>query len=82
MQILPLSKRLLTYLVSHGIKGKFEKQKNLFETSPFYPSLHTEVLEPHHLHIYSFRITQKYRAVFIYRGSNRVEIIDINNHYQ
>ena len=70
------------YLSDRKIERQFEKQKRLFEADPFYPSLRTEVLEPHHLHIYSFRITRTYRAIFIYRGSNHVEIIDINNHYQ
>lgn len=47
-----------------------------------HPGLHTEALEPKYLKIYSFRVTKKYRAIFIYRGPDVVEIIDINNHYQ
>lgn len=82
MKVFPLKKRLLRYLAKHGIKQRFEKQKSLLEDNPFHPSLHTEILEPKHLHIYSFRVTRCYRAIFIYRGSSIIEIIDINDHYQ
>lgn len=82
MNILPLSKRLLKYLKAHNLTKRFEKQKLIFEANPFYPSLHTEILEPKHLKIYSFRISQQYRAIFIYSGNSEIEIIDINDHYQ
>ncbi|MBU3965712.1 hypothetical protein KKG29_03775 [Patescibacteria group bacterium] len=82
MNILPLSKRLLKYLETHNLAGRFEKQKRIFETNPFHPSLHTEILEPRHLKIYSFRISRQYRAIFIYSGNSEIEIVDINDHYQ
>ena len=82
MQIYPLKKRILKFLAKHGIAGRFEKRILLFSKNPFHPSLHTEVLEPKHFNIYSFRITRNFRAIFIYRGSSSIEIIDINNHYQ
>lgn len=82
MNILPLSKRLLKYLGVHNLAGRFEKQKLIFETNPFHPSLHTEILEPKHLKFYSFRVTLRYRAIFIYRDNGNIEIIDINDHYQ
>ncbi|OGZ33879.1 MAG: hypothetical protein A3I88_01130 [Candidatus Portnoybacteria bacterium RIFCSPLOWO2_12_FULL_39_9] len=82
MKILLLKKRLSVYLKKHRIQKRFEKQKRLFENNPFYPSLRAEILEPKHLKIYSFRITRKYRAIFIYRGNSTIEIIDINDHYQ
>lgn len=82
MRVLTLNKRLLKYLANHAIQKKFEKQGNLFEANPFHPSLRTEILEPRHLHIYSFRITRRYRAIFIYHENDIIEIIDINNHYQ
>ncbi|MBU4142282.1 type II toxin-antitoxin system RelE/ParE family toxin [Patescibacteria group bacterium] len=82
MNILPLSKRLLKYLKAHNLAVRFEKQKLIFEANPFYPSLHTEILEPKHLKIYSFRVNQQYRAIFIYRNDGDIEIIDINDHYQ
>ncbi len=82
MRILPLSKRLAHYLKRHGLVRQFEKQKHFFETNPLHPSLHTELLEPKHLRIYSFRITRSYRAIFIYCGDATIEIIDVNNHYR
>ncbi len=82
MTIRPLSKRLSRYVVKYGITLAFAKQCALFEMSPLHPSLNTEVLEPKHLRIYSFRITRKYRAIFIYRGNNTIEILDVTNHYQ
>jgi plasmid maintenance system killer protein len=82
MQILPLSKRLEKYLTAHQLKHQFDKQAKLFRQNPFHPSLNTEILEPRHLKIYSFRINQKYRAIFVYTGSGAIEIVDINNHYK
>lgn len=61
---------------------KFEKQKCLFEKSPFHPSLATELLEPKKMRVWSFRVDRKYRAIFIFRDTDAVEIIDVNNHYQ
>ena len=81
MRVLPLAKRLAAYLAERGLRERFEKQRWLFEQNPFHPSLHTEILEPRHLRIYSFRITRRYRAIFIYRG-NSIEIVDVNDHYQ
>lgn len=82
MKILPLNKRLAVYLEKRGLRERFEKQRRLFEHNPSHPGLETELLKPRHLRIYSFRITRKYRAIFIYRGNGAVEIIDVNNHYQ
>jgi len=82
MKVLPLNKRLLSYLKKHRLQKRFEKQKSLFENNPFYPSLHTEILEPKHLRIYSFRLTRKYRVIFIYQSNFTIEILDINDHYQ
>ncbi len=82
MNVWPLTKRLEAYLVRRNIRRRFEKQVRLFEANPFHPSLHTEVLAPRHLRIYSFRITKRYRAIFVYRGNATVEIVDINDHYR
>lgn len=82
MKTLPLAKRLAKYLETRGIRQQFEKQRNLFERNPLHPSLHTKILEPRHLRIYSFRVTRKYRAIFIYRGDATIEIVDINDHYR
>lgn len=82
IEVLPLKRRLTVYLHTRRIAKQFEKKKALFQRNLFHPSLHTEILEPRHSCIYSFRITLKYRAIFIYRGRASIEIIDINDHYQ
>ena len=82
MKILPLKKRLVIFVKKHGLQKRFRKQKRLFENNSFHPSSHTEILEPKHLRIYSFRLARRYRVIFIYRGNSTIEIIDINNHYQ
>lgn len=82
MKIHPLRKDLIDYLVKRALLKRFNKQKKLFEKNPFHPSLNTEVLEPKHLRIYSFRITRNWRAIFVYTGQDAIEIVDINNHYK
>ena len=82
MKMLLLSRRLQRYLRQHRLTRKFEKQKLLFEKDYRHPSLHTEMLEPKHLRIYSFRIDIQYRAIFIINEGGDAEIIDINNHYR
>jgi len=81
MKILPLHAEILVYLEKRNLKKKFEKQKRIFERNPFHPSLETELLEPKHMRFWSFRVDRKYRAIFIFRNGNSIEIIDVNNHY-
>ncbi len=81
MKIKKLREDLEKYLKKHQLEKKYQKAKRLFEENPFHPSLNTEILEPKHLKIYSFRIDKKYRAIFIYTN-NEVEIITITNHYK
>ena len=82
MKIAPLHSYLSQYLKRHGLGKKFEKQKSLFENNPFHSGLGVELLEPKNMRTWSFRVDRKYRAIFIFREQNTVEIIDINNHYQ
>ncbi len=82
MEILPIHKELEDYLKKRRLLNKFEKQKIFFENNPFHRSLNTEVLEPRHLRLWSFRLDKQYRAIFIWRERSVVEIIDINNHYK
>jgi len=82
MKILSLHPKIKEYLEKRKLEKKFEKQKNLFEQNPFYPSLETELLEPKKMRIWSFRIDRKYRAIFIFRKKDIIEIIDVNNHYR
>ncbi len=81
MEILPINKELIKYLEDRQLKNKFEKQKKIFEQNIFYPGLNTELLEPKHMKIWSFRIDKKYRVIFIFYKKDIIEIIDINNHY-
>ena len=82
MNILLLHPELLEYLAKRGLAKKFKKQKSLFENNPFHPSLETELLEPRKIRIWSFRVDKKYRAIFIFRTKDTIEILDINNHYR
>jgi len=82
MKILPLNNELEQYLKKRGLEKKFKKQKAFFENNPFHSGLDTELLEPKHLRIWSFRVDKKYRAIFIFRNKEIVEIIDINNHFR
>lgn len=82
MKILPFHPEIENYLKKRNLKKKFEKQKRLFEENPFHPSLETKLLEPKQMRIWSFRVNRQYRAIFIFREKNTIEIIDINNHYQ
>jgi Txe/YoeB family toxin of Txe-Axe toxin-antitoxin module len=70
------------YLQKHGLAKKWEKAKKLFEKEPSHPSLNTELLEPKHRLIYSFRLNKKYRAIFICLPEDKVEIIAVTNHYR
>lgn len=70
------------YLQNHGLAKKWEKAKKLFEKNPSHPSLNTEILEPKHRLIYSFRLDRKYRVIFICLPESRVEVIAVTNHYR
>ena len=50
--------------------------------SPSYPSLNTELLEPKHRLIYSFRIDKKHRALFICLPDDKIEVIAVTKHYR
>ena len=82
MNILPVHKDILEYLKKHNLEKKFLKQLNLFLFDISYPSLEVELLEPKHLKFWSFRVDKKYRAIFIFRESNVIEVLDVNNHYK
>lgn len=82
MNVKPLRSDLKLYLNKRNLKKKFNKQLNIFITNPRHPSLHTEILEPKNLKLYSFRIDRKYRVIFILTSSDEIEIVDINDHYQ
>lgn len=82
MKIFTIHADILAYLKNRNLEKKFLKQKALFEKNPFHTSLHTELLEPKHMRFWSFRVDRKYRAIFIFREKDAIEIIEINNHYK
>jgi len=82
MNVLPVHEEIYKYLRRRGLEKKFEKQKDLFEQNPFHPSLETELLEPRGKRFWSFRVDRKYRAIFIFREKDTIEIIDVNKHYR
>lgn len=82
MHVKPLRKELLVYITKRNLTKKFSKQLALFVDNPRYSSLHTEILEPKKLRLYSFRIDRKYRVIFIQITPDKAEIVDINDHYQ
>lgn len=82
IEILPVHPALRTYLQKHNLVKKFDKQVAYFAQNPFHPSLHTELLEPRHMRIWSFRLDKRYRALFFFHDTHTIEIIDINDHYQ
>lgn len=82
MKILPVHEEIIAYLKKRKLEKKFLKQATLFKANPFHPSLETELLEPKHLRFWSFRVDRKYRAIFIFREKDVIEILDVNNHYQ
>ena len=73
---------ILKYLRKHGLVKKWRKAKELFENDPSHPSLNTELLEPKHRLIYSFRIDRKYRALFICHPEDNVEVVAVTKHYR
>ena len=80
--IVDLREDIKKYIRKRGLSKKWEKAKKLFEGNPSHPSLATELLEPKHRLIYSFRIDKKYRAVFICLDENTIEILMVTNHYR
>jgi len=81
-KIAELRDDLREYISRHGLEEKWQKAKDFFEKNPSHPSLHTELLEPKHRLIYSFRLDRKYRAIFVTLSSDLVEVIAITKHYR
>jgi len=80
--ILDLREDIEEYIKKHGLSKKWEKAKRLFENDPSHPSLNTELLEPKHRLIYSFRIDKKHRALFICLSEDTIEILAVTRHYR
>jgi Txe/YoeB family toxin of Txe-Axe toxin-antitoxin module len=80
--ITELREDIREYIKKHGLLKKWHKAKSLFENNPSHPSLNTELLEPRHRGIYSFRIDIEYHALFICQSESIVEIIAVTKHYR
>lgn len=61
-------------------KQKTKKQMHLFFKNMFYPSLHTEKLEPHRKNLWSFRIDKNYRVIFTFLSADTFLFLDIGPH--
>ena len=66
--------------LSRDIQRKAEKQTGLFRKNTFYPSLHTEKLEPKGKEVWSFRVDKKYRIFFRFNNRNSVRFLVIGPH--
>ena len=80
--IVDLREDIEEYVRKHGLSKKWQKAKRLFKNDPSHPSLSTELLEPKHRLVYSFRIDRKYRALFICLPDDKIEIIAVTKHYR
>ncbi len=63
-----------------SIRKKAEKQEKLFRQNPFYPSLHTEKLEPKGKQVWSFRIDRSYRVLFRFVDGGDVIFLTVGPH--
>jgi len=83
MRVLPLAKTAKQKLAKYGLEKKFAKQLETLKKDPRHPSLHTELLEPKKYGIYSFRLDNKFRALFVYhKNIPAIEILAITKHYE
>jgi plasmid maintenance system killer protein len=62
------------------IKRKMKKQFQLFFKNMFYPSLHTEKLEPRQKNLWSFRVDKNYRVIFTFVSAETPLLLDIGPH--
>lgn len=81
MELIPLNEKQQKYLNKYNLIKKFQKQINLFLNDHKHPSLNVEKLHPVELNLYSFRIDQKYRAIFA-TSKGMIKIIALTNHYK
>lgn len=81
-KILPINPKISKLVKKYSLEEKIEKQLKLLSENPRHPSLHLELLQPKQIGIYSFRIGNKFRALFIFRpDKNSIEILNITVHY-
>jgi len=81
MELIPLSEKQQKYLKKYNLIKKFQKQISLFIDNPSHPSLNVEKVYSVGPGLYSFRIDQKYRAIFA-TSKGVVKIVVLTNHYK
>lgn len=69
------------FKLPENIKRKAENQERLFRENPFYPSLHTEKLQPKNREVWSFRINKEYRIIFRFLKNNQVLFLAAGHHH-
>ncbi|OGZ99216.1 MAG: hypothetical protein A3G49_05660 [Candidatus Sungbacteria bacterium RIFCSPLOWO2_12_FULL_41_11] len=62
-----------------AIREKADAKTKIFRKNPFYPSLRTKKLEPHHEEVWSFWINKDYRIKFRFVDSQKVHFLFIGN---
>ena len=65
--------------LSQSVRRKADVKTQLFRQNPFYPSLRTKKLEPHHEEVWSFWVDKDYRIKFRFLTAQRVHFLYIGN---
>lgn len=81
MELKVVTTKVNIYVKNHLLQKKWDKAVALFESDIKHPSLETELLEPKHEMVYSFRIDRKYRAMFMIKN-NVAFVFRVTNHYR
>lgn len=81
MKLRQPGKKILDRIRKWHLEKKWQKALALISSNFKHPSLHTELMEPRHHGIYSFRLDKKYRALFFIYGGE-IEIFQVTKHYK
>ena len=73
---------ILVYAKDHNILSKFKKAFKYLALDIRHSSLKTELLNPKHKGIYSFRVDKKYRGMFFFNKKWEIEVFSVTNHYR
>jgi Txe/YoeB family toxin of Txe-Axe toxin-antitoxin module len=73
---------IFIYAKDHNLLPKFKKALKYLAVDIRHSSLKTELLNPKHDGVYSFRVDKKYRGMFFFNKKGEIEIFALNNHYK
>ena len=76
------SSDILVYAKDHNILFKFKKALQYLALDIRHSSLKTELLNPKHDGVYSFRVDKKYRGMFFFNKKGEIEVFSVTNHYR